>query len=423
MRELAKGIKSSKFLRDAVTLIGGTGLSMAIQILSSPILTRLYSPAEFGAFALYFSFVTFLTVITTAKFELAIVLPKEDKDAAIILLIAMSVALLLSIAIYLVIFGVSFLPIIKTNYWVSYLPITVFFIGVFQSCYYWLNRQRKYHTLALMRVVQSLSIMAFSIIFAFGFVHHDGLIKGYVIGQAVVSIVIFSLVIKKAWCSCGKLQIPLILQLIVRYKDFPLYSTIVGFVESFAMQIPVFFLSAFFGKTIVGFYSLAVRVTSVPTSVIARAIGDVFRQRASSEYVNKGECSAFFRRVCFLLFILGVGVFFTFFIIAPKLFALVFGTNWEIAGEYARILTLMLFLQFIVNPLSNMFIIAERQKLNLLMQIYLLTVNTLSLSLGYYFFHDVKKTLMLFACTYASKYLLELFLSYQFSLGKMKRRS
>ena len=67
----------SKIQKNIATLVTGTMIAQAIPIAISPILTRLYTPAEFGSFALYMSIVSILVVIATARYELAIVLPKK----------------------------------------------------------------------------------------------------------------------------------------------------------------------------------------------------------------------------------------------------------------------------------------------------------------------------------------------------------
>ena len=66
----------------------GTGLAQAIPIAISPILTRLYTPEEFGIFALYIAITAILTILVTGRYELAIMLPKEDEDAVNILSIS-----------------------------------------------------------------------------------------------------------------------------------------------------------------------------------------------------------------------------------------------------------------------------------------------------------------------------------------------
>ena len=71
----------SEFSRNVLTLMTGTTIAQAIPIAISPILTRIYTPEDFGMFALYMSVASILSVVATGRYELAIMLPKKDEDA------------------------------------------------------------------------------------------------------------------------------------------------------------------------------------------------------------------------------------------------------------------------------------------------------------------------------------------------------
>jgi O-antigen/teichoic acid export membrane protein len=118
-----------------------------------------------------------------------------------------------------------------------------------------------------------------------------------------------------------------------------------------------------------------------------------------------------------LLVLLAIIPFLVVFIFSPFLFSFIFGAEWRIAGEYAQIMTVMFFLSFIVSPLSNMFIIAEKQKIDLIIQILLFGFVTLSFIVGYKIFSNPKVTIMIYSIIYSIKYCFELYLSYKFSKG------
>ena len=61
--------------------MSGTVISQIIAILVSPILTRIYSPDDYGVFGVYASIVGIVGVIITLKFEAAILLPKDNGKA------------------------------------------------------------------------------------------------------------------------------------------------------------------------------------------------------------------------------------------------------------------------------------------------------------------------------------------------------
>ena len=137
---LSKLRAQSRYTRNVITLITGTGLAQAIPIAISPILTRLYSPEEFGVAAIYISCVAVMSLIATGCFELAITLPATDEEAAHVVTFTLKIGLLISILIYLPIFlfgsKLGYLlgdPTLTT--WFYLLPVSVFAttsINIFQ---------------------------------------------------------------------------------------------------------------------------------------------------------------------------------------------------------------------------------------------------------------------------------------------------
>jgi len=77
VRLLEKFITKSKsdFKKNVLTLMAGTTIAQAIPIAISPILTRLYTPEEFGLFALFLAIVSIFGVVATMRYEMAIVQP------------------------------------------------------------------------------------------------------------------------------------------------------------------------------------------------------------------------------------------------------------------------------------------------------------------------------------------------------------
>ena len=78
---IRKILPKGEFSRNVLTLMTGTSIAQAIPIAISPILTRIYTPEDFGVFALYMAIATVVSVIATGRYETAIMLPKKDSEA------------------------------------------------------------------------------------------------------------------------------------------------------------------------------------------------------------------------------------------------------------------------------------------------------------------------------------------------------
>ncbi len=207
----------------------------------------------------------------------------------------------------------------------------------------------------------------------------------------------------------------------IHYNEFPRFQTLSTLIEKVGNQMPVFLLAAYFNPAIVGFYALAQQVSVMPVTLISRSTSDVFMQKASELYAQTGECKAFFLKTTLQLTLLSLPPFLILQFCAPFLFRLIFGHNWYLAGVYTQLMAVKFLFQLVVNPLSVMFYVAQKQKLELLLQIYLTIASFLGITVGYYFFHSAELALLFFTLTYVIKYALEFWLAYEFSKGNFKK--
>jgi len=150
----------SEFSRNVLTLMTGTTIAQAIPIAISPILTRIYTPEDFGLFALYISIALLFATAATGRYELAIMLPKKESDAVNIVFLSLLITLIITLlTLFIVFFFNQSITNILGNQdissWLYFIPFTVFFMGLYQSLNYWNNRKKEYKRLAISRVVQS----------------------------------------------------------------------------------------------------------------------------------------------------------------------------------------------------------------------------------------------------------------------------
>ena len=176
-------------------------------------------------------------------------------------------------------------------------------------------------------------------------------------------------------------------------------------------------LSTLCNTATAGYYMLIQRVMAAPMVLVAGALGDVFRQEASRAYIHTGNCRAIYVSTFKRLLALAVLPFTVFFFVAPALFGWVFGEPWRVAGEYARIFTPMFFLQFITSPLSSVYMIAEKQKMDLAWQICLLVLVLSAFAIGG-IFSNIEIALALFSTAYCLMYVINGMISYQLANGR-----
>ena len=416
-RVLPKG----EFSRNILTLMTGTTLAQAIPVAIAPILTRIYTPEDFGVFALYVAISSIAGVVATGRYELTIMLPKKDSDAANLVVLSIIVAFLVSLLMLgaVLFFNDSITMLLgnpQISTWLYFVPLTVLLTGIYQSLNFWSNRKKQYKRLAINRVVQNATMSCTHVgagCIGFGF---SGLIIGSIVGQGVASVALGNILWredKTIFTQTTKLKK---IALARRYINFPRYLVIAHTLNSASFQSPSILLNMLFNSATAGYYMLTRRVISVPMSIVARAIGDVFRQEASYDFIHKGQCVKVYNKTLKRLVLIAVLPFLVFFLVAPDLFAFIFGEPWRVAGKYARILTPMVFLQFVASPLSLMFMVAEKQKYDLIWQLCLFVMTSASLVAGY-FFDSVLCGLILFSLSYSLMYLISGIMSAIFARG------
>lgn len=417
-RVLPKGI----FSKNILTLITGTALAQAIPIAIAPILTRLYTPEDFGGFALYIAISSIVAVAATGRYELAIMLPKKDSDASGLVVVSIAVSFIISLLILITVFLFDKIITLvlwnpEINCWLYFVPLSVLLTGIYQSLTYWNNRKKYYKRLAINRIIQNSAMSCSHVIAGIIGLGSGGLISGTIFGQGVATLALGILLWKEdktiitATTSLKKLALSR------RYINFPKYLVFSHMLNSASFQSPNLLLNVLFNSLTAGYYMLTRRVISVPISIVARAIGDVFRQEASHDFAHKGQCVEVYKKTLKRLVLIAIIPFLVFFFIAPDLFAFVFGEPWRVAGKYAQILTPMVFMQFVTSPLSLMFMVAEKQRFDLIWQVLLFVMTSSSLVIGY-IFDSVTYALIMFSFSYSFMYLIGGVMSAIFARGE-----
>ena len=359
--------RASAFAADVFKLVTGTTLAQAVAVLASPLLTRLYGPEAFGFLALFISITSILGVVACMRYEFAIMLPQEDREAANLLALSLlSVAVVSGLTIPALYFGGDpLLSLIRAPGLAPYLvlvPPYIFVSGVFLALNYWNSRTKHFGRLSVARVTSSLATVGTQLGAGFGgYATGGSLIGASLVGVSVSTGVLGGQIWRDDRALLrGSVSWRGMLEGLKRYRRFPLIDSGSALLNTASWQLPAFLLAAFFSPVVVGFYSLGFMVLQLPMSLIGSSIAQVFFQRAA-EARSDGTLSHLVENVFRLLIMIGIFPILTVTIIGPDLFAVVFGENWTEAGVYAQILSVWAFVWFISSPLSTIWAVLEKQ--------------------------------------------------------------
>lgn len=412
----------SDYIKDVTTLATGTGFGHAVPIVAAPLLTRLYSPGDYGFMTLYMTLTSLITVAASGMYSHAILLAENDEQAINSLALCWLISAGLSLLVLAVVVGLHHtlnnLAIIRDmGGWLYLMPVSVLLGGGYQNLYSWSNRHKQYGELARCRVAQAVSGTGSQLLLGFMQFGAGGLIVGVVAGQFVSVILMAWRSISHVQRNLSKLSWGMMGQRMIKHKRFPLYVLPTEFLNVAINRIPVFFLNTFAALGSVGFYGFALRILGLPTSFMSSSIAEVFRERASREYRRRGTCHEIYVKTLISLALTGLLPFTCLFVAAPNLFAVVFGEPWREAGEYVRWLSVMYYFGFVSSPLSYVYFITHRQVEDLLLHVYMLVSTIISMYLGFWIFEEVIYVVALFSINYALIYIVYLVRSYSLAKG------
>lgn len=356
----------SSFLHNVVRLGGGNVAAQVISLAAVPVITRIYSPEEYGAFSFVLSLVLVLFPVSTLRLNSAILLPEDEKTAESLLI--MSVLSVLASAFMVMPLLMAALYYFSEDDEVTrgvlwYLVAGVLVHGIVQCYEFWLLRHKQYGAMAWGAVSESAADRLLAI--GMGVAHSASavwLVAGRIAGGAAHLLVLL-------WKSAGsgemsrfgaanRAEFPAILR---RYKRFPQYSTWAFLLANGGRELPTVALGVMFTPMIAGLYGLGVRVMGFPMLIVGDAIAKVFFRYATSLHMElerlRDSTQLLVRCLIYLMFVPMLVLV----IFGPQLFQWVFGADWIEAGSYVQILAMSFLVAFLYRVLSIFFDMFETQ--------------------------------------------------------------
>lgn len=405
----------SALLRAVMTLMGGNAFATALPILAAPVLGRLYAPAEYGALAQYMAPAAVLAVLASLQFQHAIIAERTDRVAGQVvwlsLIGALPVAMLAALGIAAL--WPAVLARSAPGAWFWLLPLTVAGAGVIAAGSALANRHRRYSWMARLQIANVLVTVALSMMLGFLGWGADGLLMAYFFGQFVQLTAYLWLLYDLRttvvpWPGLLRLRV-----LVRRHWKFPVFTLPSELSGQINMQAPILALSALGPDAILGAFTRARLLVSLPVTVVGQSVAQVFGREASEHYRETGSCRGLMLRTAGWLFAAGLGPCLIFMAFAPWLFTIYLGPAWSDAGEIARILAPMLLVRMVVSPLTTVFLFTGNQALNLKLMLISVMLMMLSIGFSWIFFGNSMAIVWGFSLSYILIYSLYLIKSFE----------
>lgn len=379
-------LKKSDFLKNVLVVMSGTTMAQILSLALSPVISRLYSPADFGIFGSFIAVLGIIAAGITLGYDQALMLPRQKDDAfglfAISCLSCLS-AVAVGLAVCLVAPGRVLNFMKAPSAWLlALLVMGILSSGFSQAFQGWCVRSKAFKNTSASQVVRSLSVNGAQI--GLGFQKGGSLALAFavILGDLLATLSLARIVIRDFKAQWSGLRWQRLWRLAKDYHDFPLYSASTNVINSLSLGLPVFLLTHYYGIAVAGAYAFGIRLIQAPMGLVLTALRQVLYQKAAETHNEGGRLFPLYSKITGGLLAVGCLPALVLLIWAPPIFSWVFGAQWQTAGVFAQSLVVWLLFVFCNVPSVLFGRILRLQRLMFFFDQAMLIARALALILG-----------------------------------------
>ena len=334
---------AGQVFRGMVTMALGSGAAKAIALLVVPLLTRIYTPDDYGVLSVFTSLIFLLVPFLTFRYVMAIPLPRRD-GLAMNLLVLSGLLMLVTTSLVTLALGLFGETLLAPFSMEALVP------------WWWLLGLGM---LALAKL--GLGLAGFTSV---------GLLVGQVVTQSAGTGSLFRRFrtdLRQNWRYVSWSRLKKTASL---YRRFPTWRMPSQVLLAFSIQAPVLLTALIYDAGTTGQLGLAIMAISLPMALIGDNMSKAYYAEMSA--IGKKHPRKI-RRITWsvirTLTVLSIAPVAVLALFGEPLFTLVFGEQWGAAGQYAAILSLFLLSQFATSPVVRVFSVMGRERVFLFINI------------------------------------------------------
>ncbi|HLO65419.1 MAG TPA: oligosaccharide flippase family protein [Holophaga sp.] len=358
------------FMRSLASLAGGAAAGQIVAVLASPVVTRLFTPAEIGAFSVFSTAAMLLNSTNSLRYEMAIPMAENEERARhlvwLCFLLVGGFSLLLAGASWA--WGPAFCEAVKVPSLIPHLwmlPLTVAAAGAYEALNFQAIRRQDFAGLAQARVAQGLGQSAVQVGSGFLAAGTAGLVAGDLAGRALSALRLL-----RADLFKGPFPWRGVRQVAKDFDRYPKFMAGASILNLASIQIPFLLIPLYFGADAAGHYFLAYRTLFLPASFVGTAISQVFLGEAAERAREGEDIGRMTSRIFLLLSAVYIPVYIICLAGAGVLFPAVFGARWSEAGRFAQVLAPMTLMWSLARPICGMLLVRDRLKESLAFTVF-----------------------------------------------------
>lgn len=347
--------------------MSGKSLAAIIALATVPIIARLFSPADFGAAAIFLSTVGIASTVATLRYGRAIVLPKFELTATRLFGFSHRVSIAYSLLTLLLIFlldktGINVRALELVGDWKWVIPVGVWLTAVVGIQDSWITRNKAFPVLSTSLVVGNSTSSGVRI--GLGVLQGStvsGLIIGELLGKIGRLAVQYKICKKSVSAIFDRQTWKYTIPLARQYSDFPLFNAPAGLIFTLGQNLPVLLFGTMFGPAVAGFYAMANRISRVPMTIVATSMRRVFLQKAADITNRKRSLLKAFALSTITLALIGLVPFLVIYRNGQQVLVWLLGADWEEAGRYLQVIAPWLLSIWLTVPCNPIFVVLRKQ--------------------------------------------------------------
>lgn len=374
------------FVPDVLTLLSGTTVALGLAYLARPILTRLFTPDEFGLLGFFVAVVAVLSTGAAWRYEDALVLPEDEKEGASLLVLCLLLVGLTTLLSFIFVGGrfaiAGWFGKPEVAPYLAWIPVGVLASGVIRVAKAWLTRNKRFTPVSAGEVTHNAVRVPAQLGAGWLGWGAAGLVGGLIAGQVASAVVLLGAVLRRSGpvvrAGFNRARMGGMAR---RYREFATFGMPSALMNIASVRLPELMLLFFFDTRVIGWYAQAYGVLGIPISLVGVSVARVFFVNAAEAH-RAGTLRALTMKVYRRLALLGLFPALALTVSGPDVFEFVLGPLWRQAGVYVQYLSAWLFFVLVSSPLSRLFDVLEKQRENFFFNIALFATRAGALLIG-----------------------------------------
>lgn len=322
-------------IKNIIKYSSGLVIAQIVGFISLPVITRTYSPEEFGSYSLIVQFSILLSILISLRHEQTIIL--DNNKQIIEFYLKKFERFLNNTFIFLITILILEIYITDNITIISVILSALFLVNIgflsSKNLYF-----EYYSKIGLSELVNKVFFSIF-VIFSSYIFNYNNLVIGYILG-------LFSKIVFLRYKDKKINYSKLIDKNNMQSKKAGYSVAVSHMILALVTIIPMLTINKYYNQQILGDYSLAIAVIFLPSTVIGVSIGNIYFEKLSK---SKDDFVKIFLNFFYISFLISSFLYLPLYFYSEEIFKIMFGSKWINSGYIASVLCLPAFFGFITG--------------------------------------------------------------------------